>query len=63
MKSDGKSKRLPFKRGFRVVRKTRMFEDDKGYTQVEEYDSYDEVDEQELKAAESKKKLLKEASK
>ena len=40
-----------------------MFEDEKGYTQVEEYDSYEDIDEKDLHASAEKKKMLQENKK
>ena len=35
-----------------------MFEDDKGYTQVEEYESYEEIDPKEIEDAKALKQKL-----
>ena len=55
-KGPAAGKKLPYKRGFKVVTKQRMALDDKGYTQVEDYESYEEMTKEELANTASKKK-------
>ena len=60
---DAKNKKLPFKKGKKIVKKMRMFEDDKGYTQVEEYESYEDITEAEAQANAEKNKQMSEKKK